>query len=188
MRNVTWRGTWKNPGKKTWHEIDGFAVRKTQRSRLVKRIKTVTVQSPPTDHLPKRADLWLLKETKERMEKAPPKVDWDALTKTETAIKFAREIDVAFGDTSKNWVELKDLITKVGKQVCGAKKKAKLCPWLDANAERIQTFQQKLESLTGKIKSASSQEEQSRARENRRVVRRQYKRKGLGRTMVVKTS
>ena len=63
-------------------------------------------------------------------------------------------------------------VWSVGKEAGGVKKKVKLCPWLDENADEITDFQDQLRDLTEEIRT-SNHPEQLRA--VRRRVRKQYR-------------
>ena len=72
------RGTWKCPGRKSWHEIDGFLVKQHQRSRIVKDIRTMHGIERLTDHLPKKAELWLGERKTASRTKPTKATIWDA--------------------------------------------------------------------------------------------------------------
>ena len=88
------RGTWKCPGRRTWHEIDGFMVKKKDRSRVVKSINTVIAGTSLSDHRPKCMEVWRRKGAKaNRKSETQRKINWEALRDGSIRRAFASTVD-----------------------------------------------------------------------------------------------
>ena len=170
------RGTWKTPGQSSWHEIDGFAVKQDQRSRLVKNVRTVNLIGAPSDHLPKRADFWLNHKRSEKSMKKPPRVNWEALKKPEVWKAYTEAVDKKFDNPDVSWTKMMEQVNEAGKETCGLKEKSNLSPWLDNHEKEIDEFQSKLSQLTKECDSTEDPMAKENLRSQRKLLRSRYKR------------
>ena len=71
-----------------------------------------------TDHLPKKAELWLGERKTASRPKPTKATNWDALRKDENKKVFADEAKESMR-TSKSWSELMSSVAETGLKVCG---------------------------------------------------------------------
>ena len=90
-----------------------------------------------------------------------PSVNWDALTNPEKAKQFSDTVDAEMKGltATSDWPALTKLMNKVGKDVCGAKDKTSISPWIDAHTDEVERYQRDIVELTKQIKNATGYEE-----------------------------
>ncbi|XP_075264195.1 uncharacterized protein LOC142356111 [Convolutriloba macropyga] len=171
-------GTWRHPRTGRWHEIDGFLVRQEDRSRWVRKIKTIQMRHRLSDHDPKYmlAKLTFSKKREPNNSKPKCNINWDKLKIPEVAIKFREGVDKAVENSAQtlNWMQLMKTFREAGAEHCGKKEKAHLNPWLDTHQDEMEAFQRELSGLTERIKTTNS-DGRELAREQRRDLRKKIK-------------
>ena len=97
----------------------------------------------------------------EREARKVPSVNWDALTNPEKAKQFSDTVDAEMKGltATSDWPALTKLMNKVGKDVCGAKDKTSISPWIDAHTDEVERYQRDIVELTKQIKNATGYEE-----------------------------
>ena len=135
------RGTWLHPRSGRWYELDGFVVRKEERQRLVRKVKTMSMNEL-SDHTAKSM---IVRVTGKRWRteggaRRPPRIKWEALQcqdmkeayKENTRERMARaEVD------EWRWEEMTEVMIEAAKEVCGETTKPVANPWTIGYEEEL---------------------------------------------------
>ena len=88
------RGTWKNPAYHTWHELDGFVMKQSQRSRVARGIRTINTRCKLSDHEPKSMSCNLQWRSKGFGQRKPQAViNWDKLREQGPKTEYEKGVD-----------------------------------------------------------------------------------------------
>ena len=126
------RGTWWSNFTRRWYELDGFVMKKEERHRYIKKVKTVG-ESTISDHKPKKVVLDLRKRKWRRVfvKKKVPVVCWEKLKLEEVEKRYAevaerkmREREGEEGrQDSTGWTKVQEVVLEAA-------------PWQVASAAR----------------------------------------------------
>jgi len=148
------RGTWFNRMNGRWYELDGFIVKKDERHRLVKRMRTVNEMSM-SDHKPKSISVKIV-EKKWRTcggRKSSQKIKWEVLKEVEKKEEYKEatrrhmeEHERATNEERMRWDELTKVMTEAAKEVCGQASGRIANPWMIGKEERVRELRMEIES------------------------------------------
>ena len=109
-----YRGTWKHTVTGEWHGIDGFLVKKGDRKRWVKDIKSSQVRADVSDHLPKEMTCNLFFKRRTVRKNPASCINWDRLREDKTSVSFQKEIKLNLR-REQEWEKVIQVVTKAGK-------------------------------------------------------------------------
>ena len=127
------RGTWQHPRSGRWYELDGFIVRKEERQRLVRKMKTMSMNEL-SDHTAKSM---IVRVTGKRWRTEggggrPPRVKWEALQHMEARETYkenTRERMERANVDEWRWEDMTEVLTEAAKEVCGETTIPVANPW-----------------------------------------------------------
>ena len=161
------RGTWFNRMYGRWYELDGFIVRKAERHRIVKRMRTVN-EVTLSDHKPKSMTIkvvekkWRTAGGRTRRRKVKWEVLRDERKKEEYKVETQRRMDEREngGEESRmKWDELAQVMTESAEEVCGLVSGRVENPWMLGHERRV-------EELRGEIERAVNERNELTVRVN----------------------
>ena len=164
------RGTWKNPAYHAWHELDGFVMKQSQRSRVARGIRTNNTRCKLSDHEPKSMSCnlqWRLKAV----------INWDKLREQGPKTEYEKGVDEGLSAVQGevDWKALTNVVTATARKVCGIRQKAGLSPWIDEHLNEMEEHKRRISELTRRIEASSGTGRLSQWKEERRRTRRQIK-------------
>ena len=186
------RGTWFNRMLGRWYEIDGFIMRQEDRHRYVRKLNTVG-EMTISDHKPKKLVLEIKKwHWKTQVKKKIPKIRWEKLKETETALLYRQKINELTENMERNemaettkYREIMEIVTKAAKEVCGESERRIENPWMVGKEEELQRMKSRIAGAvternriaeTARRNGEEMDGEMERARETLREARREMKR------------
>ena len=153
------RGTWFNRMYGRWYELDGFIVRKKERQRLVRRMRTVN-ENALSDHKPKsmrvRVDGRRWRAT--GGDRRRTRVKWEVLKDerkreeykeaTRVRMEAAREgNERGEEDGRMEWNRVTEVMIESAVEVCGEESGAVTNPWLVGHEEEIEHMRREVTEL-----------------------------------------
>ena len=127
------RGTWQHPRTGRWYELDGFLVRKEERHRLVRRMKTMN-ECVLSDHTAKSMTV-RVNERRWRAiggERRPPRIKWEALQRIDKREEYkekTRELMMNAEVDEWRWEDMTEVMIGAAKEVCGETTRPVANPW-----------------------------------------------------------
>ena len=172
------RGTWKNPAYHTWHELDGFVMKQSQKSRVARGIRTINTRCKLPDHEPKSMSCNLQWRSKSFGQRKPQAViNWDKLREQGPKTEYEKGVDEGLSAVQGevDWKALTNVVTATATKVCGIRQKAGLSPWIDEHLNEMEEHKRQISELTRRIEASSGTGRLSQWKEERRRTRRQIK-------------
>ena len=174
------RGTWLHPARGTWHELDGFLVRRGERAGLTRRMRTVE-ERVLSDHKPKMLEVRI--ETRgwraQGGVRREPKIRWELLGREEVAEEYCRRVGEVVrgveeqeGEELGEWEKVSKSVKAAAREVCGVVRGKIAQPWMVGREEEVSRFS---EEIRVAVQERDSFLEISRAR-NRLRARREDRR------------
>ena len=147
------RGTWQHPATGVWYELDGFLVRKEERHKLVKRMRTMTKEDL-SDHEPKGMTVRVKRKRwrTEGGQRRTPRIKWEALQlgnkREEFKEKTQELMDTREVDEWK-WEEMSEVMIEAAKEVCGETTKPVANPWTIGREDELDGLRQAIMNAVG---------------------------------------
>lgn len=173
------RGTWRHMARGTWHELDGFLVKGSERHRMVKRMWTKD-EYELSDHRPvcmrvrDKGKRW---RKDVRSEKRVPKIKWEMLNEEEKKREYEEKTREKFERRNGNenermdereWEVVAEVMVESAEEVCGRLKKEIANPWTIGREEEIE---EKVERIRERVNRRNERMDVLNARRRLRVRR-----------------
>ena len=139
------RGTWFNRLNAKWYELDGFVLKKHQRSRLLKDIKVIKEDSF-SHHRPKQIIINVRKPLfKGKSEKPGKKVDTDKLRLDPFVKKFKETVQNKEQELkTMGWTEPAKTIHRAALEIFGRTEKNVNQPWMKGREQECENFRKNI--------------------------------------------
>ena len=182
------RGTWFNRMYGRWYELDGFVVRKGERHRMVRRIRTVEEMSL-SDHKPKSIKI-AVSERKWRAiggDRRRKRIKWELLRdegkKREYKEETRRRMELLMEgeeEESKNWDALTEVMVESARKVCGEMGGRVDNPWMIGHEAEVEEMRREIsEVVTERNRKVERMKAMGRLRERQRQERMRITRQEL---------
>ena len=135
------RGTWQHPATGRWYELDGFLVKKEERHRMVKRMRTLRKEDM-SDHEPKGMIVRrpMRRWRTEGGRRNTPRIKWEALQRMDKREEYkekTRELMNEREIEEWKWEEMSEVMMKAAAEVCGETTKPVANPWTIGHEEEL---------------------------------------------------
>ena len=184
------RGTWWSNFTRRWYELDGFVMRREERHKFVKKVKTVG-EMTISDHKPKKVVLDLRRRKKWRREyvrRRTPVIRWERLKEEEVERRYASAVERKMGEREEEevredttgWTKVQEVVLEAAKEVCGEAERRVDSPWMVGKEEEARRLRgdigRWIERRDAVVGGEEGEEELARAREGLKVARKLWKR------------
>ena len=170
------RGTWFNRMYGRWYELDGFVVRREERSRLVRQMRTVE-ENALSDHKPKsmRVRVEVGRWRAVGGERRRARIQWELLRDEEkrmeyreaTRVRMAALNDVENeGDERMRWGAMSGVMVESAREVCGEARGTVSNEWMIGHEAEVEEMRV---SIDGLVRERNEKLERLRARRRLRL-------------------
>ena len=142
------RGTWQHPRSGRWYELDGFVVRKEERQRLVRKVKTMSMNEL-SDHTAKSLKVRVTGKRwrTEGGGRRPPRIKWEALQCMEKKDEYKDNTRERMARTEVDewkWEDMTEVMIEAAKEVCGETTKPVANPWTIGHERELDEMREEI--------------------------------------------